>query len=333
MSEFVKGLPKAELHMHVEGSLEPGLLLELGRRNDVPLHYASIAEVETAFDFQNLQSFLDVYYEAAQTLRTRQDFFDLTTAYLERAAADGVVRSEIFFDPQTHTERGVAIGEVIDGIADALEAANESLGISTGLILCFLRHLPVAQAMATLESALPYRGRLLGVGLDSSEVGHPPGQFAEVFDAARAEGLRVTAHAGEEGPPEYVWEALDVLGVERIDHGNRALEDDALVRRLVAEQVPLTVCPYSNVKLRSVDRLEDHPLRTMLDLGLNVSINSDDPSYFGGYIADNYAGIQNVLGMSNEEMVGIARNSLNATFVPDNEKQLLINKLETFVST
>ena len=333
MSEFVKGLPKAELHMHVEGSLEPGLMLELSRRNDVPLHYTSIAEVETAFDFQNLQSFLDVYYEAAQTLRTRQDFFDLTAAYLERAAADGVVRTEIFFDPQTHTERGVPIGEVIDGIADALDAANESLGISTGLILCFLRHLPAAQAMTTLESALPYRGRLLGVGLDSSEVGHPPGQFAEVFDAARAEGLRVTAHAGEEGPPEYVWEALDVLGVERIDHGNRALEDDALVRRLVAEQVPLTVCPFSNVKLRSVDRLEDHPLRTMLDLGLNVSINSDDPSYFGGYIADNYAGIQDVLGMSDEEMVGIARNSLNATFLPPEEKESLIARLEMFVGT
>lgn len=333
MSEFAKGLPKAELHVHIEGTLEPDLLLALGKRNKVELSYSNVAEVEAAFDFTNLQSFLDVYYKAAQTLLTRQDFFDLTSAYLARAAADGVVRAEIFFDPQTHTERGVPIADVIGGITDALEAAEEGLDISSGLILCFLRHLPAAHAMATLESAFPFLDRLLGVGLDSSEIGNPPGEFAEVFDSARASGLRVVAHAGEEGPPEYVWEALDVLGAERIDHGNRALEDEALVRRLVADQVPLTVCPYSNVKLRVVDRLEDHPLRRMLDLGLNVSINSDDPSYFGGYIGDNYAGTQAALSLSDDEMAGIARNSLTAAFLPDEEKLLLLDKLGAFLDT
>jgi adenosine deaminase len=333
VSEFAKGLPKAELHLHIEGTLEPDLLLALGKRNKVELSYSNVAEVEAAFDFTNLQSFLDVYYKAAQTLLTRQDFFDLTSAYLARAAADGVVRAEIFFDPQTHTERGVPIADVIGGITDALEAAEEGLDVSSGLILCFLRHLPAANAMATLESAFPFLDRLLGVGLDSSEIGNPPGEFAEVFDSARASGLRVVAHAGEEGPPEYVWEALDVLGAERIDHGNRALEDEALVRRLVADQVPLTVCPYSNVKLRVVDRLEDHPLRRMLDLGLNVSINSDDPSYFGGYIGDNYAGTQAALSLSDDEMAGIARNSLTAAFLPDEEKLLLLDKLGAFLDT
>lgn len=333
MSEFAKGLPKAELHLHIEGTLEPDLLLALGKRNEVELSYSNVAEVEAAFDFTNLQSFLDVYYKAAQTLLTRQDFFDLTSAYLARAAADGVVRAEIFFDPQTHTERGVPIADVIGGITDALEAAEEGLDVSSGLILCFLRHLPAANAMATLESAFPFLDRLLGVGLDSSEIGNPPGEFAEVFDSARASGLRVVAHAGEEGPPEYVWEALDVLGAERIDHGNRALEDEALVRRLVADQVPLTVCPYSNVKLRVVDRLEGHPLRRMLDLGLNVSINSDDPSYFGGYIGDNYAGTQAALSLSDDEMAGIARNSLTAAFLPDEEKLLLLDKLGAFLDT
>lgn len=332
MTEFVKGLPKAELHVHIEGTLEPDLMLALGERNGVPLSYSNVSEVEAAYEFTNLQSFLDVYYEAARTLLTRRDFFDLTFEYLDRVAKDGVARAEIFFDPQTHTERGVPIGTVIGGITDALDVATESLGISSGLILCFLRHLPAAEAMATLEAALPYRHLLLGVGLDSSEVGHPPGDFAEVFAAARDEDLRVVAHAGEEGPPEYVWEALDILGAERIDHGNRALEDEALVNRLVAEQVPLTVCPLSNLKLRVVGRLEDHPLRDMLQLGLNVSINSDDPSYFGGYIGANYERVQTALELTDEELAGIARNSIEATFLPEDEKQGLLAKLNEYVA-
>ncbi len=332
MTEFVKGLPKAELHLHIEGTLEPDLMLALGKRNGVPLSYSSVSEVEAAYEFTNLQSFLDVYYEAARTLLTRQDFFDLTFEYLERASADGVARAEIFFDPQTHTERGVPIGTVIGGISDALDAATERLGMSSGLILCFLRHLPAAQAMATLESALSYRHLLLGVGLDSSEVGHPPGDFADVFAAARDEGLRVAVHAGEEGPPQYVWEALDILGAERIDHGNRALEDAALVNRLVVDQVPLTVCPLSNLKLQVVRRLEDHPLRDMLQLGLNVSINSDDPSYFGGYIGANYERTQAALELSDEELAGIARNSMKATFLPEEEKQVLLDRLDVYTS-
>ncbi|MDF1595526.1 MAG: adenosine deaminase [Acidimicrobiia bacterium] len=332
MSEFVRELPKAELHLHIEGTLEPSMLLSLSARNHVPLRYSSVDEIEEAFQFTNLQSFLDVYYEAARTLLTRRDFFDLTSAYLERAAADGVVHAEIFFDPQTHTERGVPLDAVIGGIADALAAGRAELGLSSGLILCFLRHLPAGRAMDTLEAALPFREQLLGVGLDSSEVGNPPGAFAGVFAAARDEGLRLVAHAGEEGPPEYVWEALDVLGAERIDHGNRALEDPELVARLVTEQVPLTVCPYSNVKLAVVDRLEDHPLRRMIDLGLNVSINSDDPSYFGGYIGDNYEGTKAALRFSDDEMAEIARNSLLASFVPDDEKQALIADLDEFLS-
>ncbi len=333
MSEFVRGLPKAELHVHIEGTLEPEMMVSLAARNDVSLDYASVEEIRSAFAFTNLQSFLDIYYQAAQTLRTREDFFDLTAAYLDRVAADGVVHAEIFFDPQTHTERGVPFGEVIEGVSDALTDAGERLGITTGLILCFLRHLPLERALETLEAAMPYRDRLLGVGLDSTEVGNPPSIFAPVFEAARSEGLHIVAHAGEEGPPEYVWEALDVLGVERIDHGNRALEDPALVRRLVADQVPLTVCPLSNLKLQVVDRLEVHPLRRMLDLGLNVSINSDDPSYFGGYIGDNYAAVQRALGLDNTEMVHIARNSLQATFLPPAEKIGLVDRLEDYASS
>lgn len=332
MSEFVRELPKAELHLHIEGTLEPAMLVSLSGRNHVPLRYSSVAEIEAALQFTNLQSFLDVYFEAAGTLLTRQDFFDLTFAYLQRAAADGVVHAEIFFDPQTHTDRGVPFDAVIGGISDALAAGRAEFGMSSGLIMCFLRHLPAGRAMDTLEAAMPFRDQLLGVGLDSSEIGHPPRAFAGVFAAARDEGLRLVAHAGEEGPPEYVWEALDVLGAERIDHGNRALEDAALVARLVAEQVPLTVCPYSNVKLAVVDRLEDHPLRRMIDLGLNVSINSDDPSYFGGYIGDNYEGTQVALRFSDDEMAGIARNSLRASFVPDEEEQALIANLDEFLS-
>jgi adenosine deaminase len=321
---YLRGLPKAELHLHIEGTLEPELLFELARRNGVDLRFRTVEALRAAYRFTDLQSFLDIYYEGAGVLRTEQDFHDLTWAYLQRAAADGVRRAEIFFDPQTHTDRGIPFDVVLDGIEAALGEGRSRLGISSGLILCFLRHLPAEAAMATLEVALPHAGRLLGVGLDSSEVGHPPSRFVEVFARARAEGLRVVAHAGEEGPPEYIWGALDLLGAERIDHGVRCLEDPALVERLARERVPLTVCPMSNVKLRVVDRMEDHPLARMLAAGLAVTINSDDPAYFGGYIGDNYAAVAAALGLSREQMAAIARTSLEASFASPDEKAALL---------
>jgi adenosine deaminase len=332
VAEFARALPKAELHLHIEGTLEPDMMLSLAQRNGVTLPYSAVEEIDAAYEFTNLQSFLDLYYAAAQTLVEQQDFFDLTFAYLERVVADGVAHAEIFFDPQTHLGRGVPLDVVIDGISEALDAGRDRLGISSGLILCFLRHLPAGEAMATLESALARKEKFLAVGLDSSEVGHPPDDFAEVFAMARSEGLRVVAHAGEEGPPDYVWGALDLLGAERIDHGNRALEDEALVARLVADRVPLTVCPYSNVKLRAVDRLENHPLRRMLDLGLNVSINSDDPAYFGGYVGDNYVGTQAALELSDGDMATIARNSIEATFLPVAEAAELLERLDDYLA-
>lgn len=331
VSAFVRDLPKAELHLHIEGTLEPDLLFKLAERNAVKLEYASVEEVAAAYQFTDLQSFLDVYYQAAQTLVTEQDFFDLTLAYLVKVSGQGVRRAEIFFDPQTHTDRGVPFEAVLEGTSRALAVGHERFGISSGLILCFLRHLGPGPAMETLERALPYRNMLLGVGLDSSEVGFPPEDFSAVFDLARSEGLRLVAHAGEEGPPEYVWAALDVLGVERIDHGNRALEDDKLIERLVNDRVPLTVCPLSNVKLNVVDRLEDHPLPRMLDLGLNVSLNSDDPSYFGGYVGDNYLAVQQALGLDDSVVVEIARNSLRASFLSETDKTLLEAELDEYV--
>jgi adenosine deaminase len=321
---YLRGLPKAELHLHIEGTLEPELLFELARRNGVDLRFRTVEALRAAYRFTDLQSFLDIYYEGAGVLRTEQDFHDLTWAYLQRAAADGVRRAEIFFDPQTHTDRGIPFDVVLDGIEAALGEGRSRLGISSGLILCFLRHLPAEAAMATLQAALPHAGRLLGVGLDSSEVGHPPSRFVEVFARARAEGLRVVAHAGEEGPPEYIWGALDLLGAERIDHGVRCLEDPALVERLARERVPLTVCPMSNVKLRVVDRMEDHPLARMLAAGLAVTINSDDPAYFGGYIGDNYAAVAAALGLSREQIAAIARTSLEASFASPDEKAALL---------
>lgn len=324
MDAYLRGLPKAELHLHIEGTLEPELLFELARRNGVDLRFRTVEALRAAYRFTDLQSFLDIYYEGAGVLRTEQDFHDLTWAYLQRAAADGVRRAEIFFDPQTHTDRGIPFDVVLDGIEAALGEGRSRLGISSGLILCFLRHLPAEAAMATLQAALPHAGRLLGVGLDSSEVGHPPSRFVEVFARARAEGLRVVAHAGEEGPPEYIWGALDLLGAERIDHGVRCLEDPALVERLARERVPLTVCPMSNVKLRVVDRMEDHPLARMLAAGLAVTINSDDPAYFGGYIGDNYAAVAAALGLSREQMAAIACTSLEASFASPDEKAALL---------
>ena len=313
LNEVIRSTPKAELHIHVEGSLEPRMMFDLARRNGVPLRYGSVEEVRRAYSFGNLQEFLDLYYEGMNVLRTEEDFFDLADAYLRRAAADNVVHVEMFFDPQAHTGRGVPLATLMDGLARAIARSRER-GVSVSLILCFLRHLTEREAFETLEAAEPWRDRLLGVGLDSSEVGHPPSKFARVFDAARDMGLRLVAHAGEEGPPEYVWEALDILGVERIDHGNRALEDDALVARLRDDRIPLTVCPLSNVALRVVDDLAAHPIKRMLDLGLVATVHSDDPAYFGGYINDNFRQVAEAVGLSTEDVQMLARNSLEASF-------------------
>ncbi|WP_419164918.1 adenosine deaminase [Candidatus Palauibacter sp.] len=313
VADVIRDIPKAELHIHVEGSLEPGMMFDLARRNGVSLPYRSVDEVRQAYSFANLQEFLDLYYEGMNVLRTEEDFFALADAYLRRAAADGVVHVEVFFDPQAHTGRGVPLGTLMDGLERAI-ARSRDRGVSVSLILCFLRHLTEREAFETLEEAEPYLDRLLGVGLDSSEVGHPPSKFARVFEAARDLGLRLVAHAGEEGPPEYVWEALDVLGVERIDHGNRALEDEALVARLRDDRIPLTVCPLSNLALRVVDDLAAHPIKRMLDLGLLATVNSDDPAYFRGYINENFRSVAEALDLSTAEIERLARNSLAASF-------------------
>jgi adenosine deaminase len=312
---LIKEMPKAELHLHIEGTLEPELMMQLAKRNGIRIPYDSVEEVRRAYEFTNLQSFLDIYYAGAAVLQTRQDFHDLTYAYLERAAADNVRHVEIFFDPQTHTERGIAFTTVLDGIYGALKASEAELGITFRLILCFLRHLSADEAMATLKLALPHKARLHAVGLDSSEVGNPPSRFTRVFDRARDAGLLTVAHAGEEGPPEYIREALDLLKVRRIDHGVRCLEDPELVERLVTEQIPLTVCPLSNIKLRVFDTLEQHNLAQLLDAGLCVTVNSDDPAYFGGYIGDNFLQVQKALGLDASKLQTLARNAFTASFL------------------
>ena len=321
-------LPKAELHLHIEGTLEPELAFALAERNQIDLPYAGPDELRAAYAFTDLQSFLDLYYQLTAVLLTEQDFTDLADAYLARAAEQGVRHAEIFFDPQAHTGRGVDIGTVIQGLARSLESSRERFGVSTRLILSFLRDLPAEDALKTLADAGPHLDQIAAVGLDSAEVGHPPAKFAEVYAAAKAAGLRLVAHAGEEGPPEYITEALDVLGVERIDHGIRCMEDPALVQRLVAEQVPLTVCPFSNVRLRCVDRLEDHPLPAMLAAGLLVTVNSDDPSYFGGYVEDNMQGLRASLGLTDDQLARLARNSFLASFVDDARRAELLAELD-----
>jgi adenine deaminase len=309
-------LPKAELHLHIEGTLEPELMFELAQRNGVSLPYADADAVRRAYRFSNLQSFLDVYYRACSVLIHERDFYELTTAYLTRARSQGVRHAEIFFDPQTHTARGVRFETVVGGIARALTEARR-LGITSHLIMCFLRDLSAEDAMTTLEQSLAHRDVIFGVGLDSAEVGHPPEKFRHVFEQASSAGLRVVAHAGEEGPPDYIWQALDVLGAERIDHGVRCLEDRRLVQRLEADRIPLTVCPFSNVKLRVVDTLEQHPLATMLDHGLCATVNSDDPAYFGGYVGENLAGVVDALQLDDAALVQLARNSFEAAFLDD----------------
>ena len=313
---LIDRLPKAELHLHIEGSLEPELLFALAERNGVAIPFASVEDVRAAYSFSNLQDFLNIYYQGMSVLLTEQDFFDLSWAYLQRAHADNVRHVEIFFDPQGHTARGVGFTTVLNGIESALMQAQIELGITYRLIMCFLRHLPEEDAFATLALAEPYLGRIHGVGLDSSELGHPPGKFAGVFAKARALGLHVTAHAGEEGPPAYVYEALDLLKVERIDHGNRALEDPALVQRIAAEGLTLTVCPLSNLRLCVIDEIALSPVRQMLELGLKVTINSDDPAYFGGYINDNFHAVAQALDLSEAELVRLAENSFTGSFLP-----------------
>ena len=326
-ASFIRSLPKVEMHIHVEGTLEPEMMFDLAARNHVQLPYRSVDDVRAAYEFTNLQSFLDLVYQGAATLRTVQDFDDLMSAYLRRAAADGVRHAEIFFDPQVHTERGVAFPVFMQAFAAARTRAEEEFGLTSSLIMCFLRHLRGEAAMATFEEAQPYLDQIVGVGLDSSEVGYPPSDFRQVFESARNAGLRAVAHAGEEGPPAYVWEAIDVLGVERIDHGVRAEEDDALVARIVADGIPLTMCPLSNVRLRVIDRIEDHNLARLLDRGVKVSVNSDDPAYFGGYIADNYAAVASGLDLGRDELLTLARNSVEASFLPLDAKGQLINEI------
>jgi adenine deaminase len=332
LEAFVRGLPKAELHLHIEGSLEPEMAFALARKNGVSLPYPSVEALRAAYRFHNLQSFLDIYYAGASVLLDAGDFYALTRAYLEKARADGVIRAEIFFDPQTHTERGVAFETVLDGITQALRDGERELQISSGLILCFLRHLSAASAMETLEAALPFKERLLAVGLDSSEVGHPPSKFSAVFARARREGLTTVAHAGEEGPPAYIHEALDDLLVSRIDHGVRSEEDPDLMQRLAQTRMPLTVCPLSNLKLAVVKRLEDHNLKRLLHAGLCVTVNSDDPAYFGGYVLANYLATQRALDLSRDDLTQLARNSIEASFLSPAEKTHWQAEIDRYVA-
>ncbi|MHB9861801.1 adenosine deaminase [Streptomyces sp. YIM S03343] len=312
-------LPIAELHLHIEGTLEPELAFALAARNGVTLPYGDTDALREAYRFEDLQSFLNLYYELMAVLRTEQDFADLADAYLTRAAAQGVRHAEIFFDPQAHLARGVSMETVIEGLWRSLGDSERTHGVSTRLIMCFLRDQSAESALRTLDEAKPFLDRITGVGLDSAEVGHPPAKFREVYETAAALGLRRVAHAGEEGPPEYITEALDVLGVERIDHGLRCMEDPALVARLVRERVPLTLCPLSNVRLRAVDVLERHPLRAMLDAGLLCTVNSDDPAYFGGYAGDNVEAVRSALGIGESGLLELARNSFLAAFLEDDE--------------
>lgn len=320
MDQWLAALPKTELHVHIEGTLEPELMFELAQRNGIHLPWVDVAGVRAAYQFHNLQSFLDLYYAGASVLQTEDDFYQLAMAYFRRAVADGVKHCEVFFDPQTHTDRGIEMATVIHGLARAASAIQAESGLSVYYILCFLRHLSAESAMQTLLDALPYRQHFVGVGLDSSEVGNPPERFEAVFEQARLEGLPRVAHAGEEGPPEYIWQALDLLRVARIDHGVRAEEDPHLMQRLHHEQIPLTVCPLSNLKLKVVDDLRQHNLKRLLEAGLCVTVNSDDPAYFGGYVLDNYRAVATALGLSRENLYNVARNGFIASFLPEAEK-------------
>ncbi len=330
LREFIHGIPKAELHLHIEGTFEPELMFEIAQRNEREIKFESVEELKQAYDFNNLQDFLDIYYEGAGVLIEEQDFYDMTWAYLEKVNSQNVKHVEFFFDPQTHTDRGIEFGTVIKGIKRALDDAGEQFGMTSKLIMCFLRHLSADAAMDTLHQGFEYADWIAAVGLDSSEVGNPPVKFKEVFEAAREEGFLTVAHAGEEGPAEYVWEALNELKVSRVDHGNRSLEDEELVAELVKRRMPLTVCPLSNLKLKVVADLNDHPLRAMLEKGLLATINSDDPAYFGGYIEENYLAIAEALDLTKEDIVQLAKNSFEASFLSDADKEKMKNLIDEY---
>lgn len=333
LEQFILGIPKAELHLHIEGTFEPELMFRLANRNRLTLKHSSVEELKAAYQFNNLQEFLDIYYSGANVLLEEQDFYDLTWAYLEKIHAQNVLHTEVFFDPQTHTSRGIPFVNVISGIHRALEDGREKLGISSRLILSFLRHLSEQAAFHTLEEALPFKSWITAVGLDSSEKGNPPEKFERVFARVRAEGFLTVAHAGEEGPAEYVRGALNLLNVSRIDHGNRSLDDPDLVKHLAERKIPLTVCPLSNLKLKVVRDMKQHPLKKMLEAGLMATVNSDDPAYFGGYINENYLAVAEALDLSRQQIALLARNSFEAAFVTPEEKQMLLKKLDGYLET
>ena len=332
MNRFIEGLPKAELHLHIEGTFEPELMFKIAERNGIELPYDSVETLRRAYEFTELQDFLDIYYQGMNVLRTEQDYFDLTWAYLNRAHADRVRHVELFFDPQGHTSRGVDLATVIHGIDRALNKAQQEFDMSHRKIMCFLRHLDEEDAIRTLEEARPFRALIAGIGLDSSERGNPPEKFARVFARAREQGYHIVAHAGEEGPPEYIHQALDLLEVERIDHGNSAMQDEALLQRLAEEQVPLTLCPLSNLKLCVVDDLKQHPVAEMLGLGLCATVNSDDPAYFGGYVNDNFLAVEQALSLGKSRLVQLARNSFQAAFIDAERREELLGELDRYVA-
>ncbi len=332
MENFIRNLPKAELHIHIEGSLEPELMFEIAQRNGIALSFDSVDDVRRAYEFTDLQSFLDIYYQGAQVLRYEQDFYAMTWAYMKKMQGENTRHTEIFFDPQTHTDRGISFETVVTGIHRALVDAEQQFGISSKLILCFLRHLSAEAALETLQQAMPFKAWIQGVGLDSSEVGHPPEKFTTVFEKARKEGFLTVAHAGEEGPSEYIWQALDQLKVSRIDHGVRCTEDRQLVERLKEAQIPLTVCPLSNVKLRVFNTMTEHNLKCLLDLGLCVTVNSDDPAYFGGYITDNFLAVQKAFNLDHDAIYRLAKNAFQSTFLDEEDKRRLLDELDDYVA-
>ena len=330
MNELIQMLPKAELHMHIEGSLEPELMFKLAARNGIDLPYDSVAELQAKYDFNNLQEFLDIYYQGCAVLQTEQDFYDLAWAYLERAKQDHVVHTEIFYDPQSHTDRGIPFDTAIKGLYRAFNDAQEQLGISFHIIACFLRHLPEQDALDLYPEILKHQDKILGIGLDSSELGHPPEKYQRVFEQAKKDGFKVVAHAGEEGPAEYVKQAIELLDVDRIDHGNHCLDDDILTAQIAHKNLALTVCPLSNLKLKVVKDLKDHPIKTMLKKGLMATINSDDPAYFGGYINDNFYQLAEAVDLSDDDIFTLVENSFKASFLPDSIKAIHLKALNAF---
>ena len=328
LNRYIRLIPKAELHLHIEGSLEPELMFAMAKKNEVKIKYNNIEELKAAYDFNNLQEFLDLYYAGADVLLTEEDFYDLTMAYLKKAHEDNVVHTEIFFDPQTHTVRGVEFDADVNGIVRALKDGEKQMEISSHLIMCFLRHLDEESAMETLDLALNHKDKIIGVGLDSSELGNPPSKFKKVFERAQKEGFLTVAHAGEEGPADYVWEAINLLNVERIDHGVRSIDDEKLVAELIKRQIPLTVCPLSNLKLKVVTDLKDHPLKKMLNMNLMVTINSDDPSYFGGYVNQNYLEVAEALDLTKDDILVLAKNSFTSSFLTEGEKKRFMDKID-----